>query len=173
MPSVLKLEDFAQASITSPNETKETDGELAAFDRGYQSGWDDAQKENSADQQRASTALNQALQDLSFTYVEARSQILQDIRTVIEEMIKKILPRAGAELLSHKISEHIEACIRQQQNPSINLETHPSEQTTVDAMLAHRYELFARTTANPELLPGQVRLTLEKTELEIGCGSFT
>ena len=117
------LEDFAPVRTTAfgpvqgePLPATEAEVEslrLEAFEAGYKAGWEDAIKAQSDDQSRISSALGQHLQDLSFTYHEARSHVTKAMTPLIEEMVNKLLPEIARASLGGHISDQLSALARQ------------------------------------------------------------
>lgn len=107
------LEDFegqkppsAMAVPTGP--LIDIEGEkLESFEEGYRAGWDDAIKAQSDDRTRISSDFAQNLQDLSFTYHEAYTQVLNAMTPLLEEMVHSVLPKLAHGALGLHIVEQL------------------------------------------------------------------
>ncbi|KMK68849.1 ABC transporter ATP-binding protein [Puniceibacterium sp. IMCC21224] len=82
---------------------------LESFEEGYRAGWDDAIKAQSDDRTRISSDFAQNLQDLSFTYHEAYSQVLSAMTPLLEEMVNSVLPKFAQNSLGLHILEQLRA----------------------------------------------------------------
>lgn len=91
----------------------------ASFDEGYNCGWQDgvASVENDEGKQRA--ALSEALQELKFTYFEARQHVLQSVRPVLEAMVDVALPKVVAASLGAQLVELLEGFSKKLESTAI------------------------------------------------------
>lgn len=76
---------------------------LAAFDKGYAAGWDDATVAAQSDRTKAEEEVSRNLQALGFTFQEARMHLLQGLRPLLTTMMGRLLPAMGRELLAEHI----------------------------------------------------------------------
>ncbi len=76
------------------------ESKLASYEQGYKAGWDDAAAALAEDQTRIRADLARNLQQLSFTYQEARSHILKAVEPLLEEMVGRLLPDMARETLA-------------------------------------------------------------------------
>ena len=87
---------------------------LEAFENGYASGWEDAQKALEDSSRVISTEFGKSLKDLSFSYHEAVAQVQKSIAPLLRTIFEKTLPERvtaefGAFLIEHiqkKVAEH-------------------------------------------------------------------
>lgn len=88
----------------------------AAFDEGYNCGWQDgaASVENDEGKQRA--ALAEAVQELKFTYFEARQHVMKSLRPVLEAMVNVALPEVAVPSLGGHLVECLEGLANKQQS---------------------------------------------------------
>lgn len=95
----LRLECFgvkeAQTDQVMTTLTALEEQRLAAYDTGYRAGWDDAGAARDAQRSAEVEAALQHLQDLSFTYHEARQALLAEIAPLMAEIVGKVLPAAA------------------------------------------------------------------------------
>jgi flagellar assembly protein FliH len=116
MMAVLRefLDDFGSAPVNGaaqasspalPSEDLEA-LRLEVFETGYKAGWDDAIRAQSDDKTRISSAFGQHLQDLSFTYHEAYSRVMNAMAPLLQDIVGTLLPGiARASLGAHVIEE--------------------------------------------------------------------
>lgn len=67
---------------------------LAAYERGYLAGWEDAGTREDADAALRRTAIERTVERLDFSYHEARGHVLSALRPLFAEMIATLLPAA-------------------------------------------------------------------------------
>ncbi|MCV6823089.1 MULTISPECIES: flagellar biosynthesis protein [Halocynthiibacter] len=97
MSKPLQLDDFSATerleikSQKLPIE-KQEEIRLAAYEQGYKAGWEDCVAANESDQTRISEELASNLNELSFTYHEARSSVLKSLEPVLKKITGKVLP---------------------------------------------------------------------------------
>ncbi len=109
MMSRVQLEVFHLAAPTPASdivvlgkvELEET--RLAAFDKGYAAGWDDASIAVKTDRSRIEEEVARNLQALGFTFQEARMHLLRGLRPLLGTMIGRLLPALSRELLNQHI----------------------------------------------------------------------
>jgi len=97
------LEEFsANAGVPAQQNAESTQPAVdsrAAFDEGYNCGWQDGAASIECDVARQQQALAEAFQEVKFTYFEARQHILNSVRPVLEAMVDVALPKAMAPTL--------------------------------------------------------------------------
>lgn len=76
---------------------------LAAYERGYSAGWEDAAKAHAEEQGHISSEFARNLQDLSFTFHEAQAALLQDMEAILSGIVERVLPGA----LRPALTEHV------------------------------------------------------------------
>ncbi|MFV0360116.1 MAG: flagellar biosynthesis protein, partial [Tropicimonas sp.] len=93
----LQLECFDSMDGTDPllafyPEARLEEERLVAFDSGYRAGWDDAAAAHADEQGRISAEFAGNLQELSFTYHEARNAVLGEMEGILKGIVDKVLP---------------------------------------------------------------------------------
>ena len=109
MMSRVQLEVFHLAAPTPASdivvlgkvELEET--RLAAFDKGYAAGWDDATTATNTDRSKVEDEVARNLQALGFTFQEARMHLLRGLRPLLTTMMGRLLPALGRDLLADHI----------------------------------------------------------------------
>jgi flagellar biosynthesis/type III secretory pathway protein FliH len=112
------------------------EAKLAAFDQGYQGGWDDAVSAQSDDQTRIKADLARNLQALSFSYHEARQHILHAIEPLMASIVERVLPMAAKAALAPIILETLLPLAQDASEPPITVVIHPSVRAAVEALAA-------------------------------------
>lgn len=173
----LKLEEFdvqpvRPAAVPGPqamvqDNVQSEEAKLEAFENGYKAGWDDAAKSHAENLDNVSVELARNLQELSFTFHEARAQILKDMRAVFSELMEKIMPRIAAENLPTIIAEQITEIARSGVNTRIELLVHPSNVESVSNLMPAQDQLDVVVVAEPSLGDGQARLVFADGEQNV------
>nr|WP_319947362.1 ABC transporter ATP-binding protein [uncultured Shimia sp.] len=104
------LKDFAIVTNASASgfSTQNSENDLLdSYEQGYKAGWDDGVLAKSQEQAHISTSLAQNLQDLSFTYQEAKSATLAELAPVVEQIIMTFVPEVARQALGLRIVEQI------------------------------------------------------------------
>lgn len=114
------LEDFKPAPPAAPEPEPEPVPEpalaeeerLASFEKGYGEGYDDATRAADEERRRVGAALAGRLEDLAFTYHEARAAVLREVRALIEAVGSGLMPeiagRAFGAVLVDALREELE-----------------------------------------------------------------
>lgn len=164
------LEDFDAAQqgreVTLTDVTLEEE-RLAAFETGYQAGWDDAVKAQTEDARRITADLAQNLQDISFTYQEAHAAIMQALRPLLTQMTTAVLPRLAQESLGPRLTEMLDELARDQGRLAVTIVTSPSDMQRLAHLIESRPEIGATLTEDDTLGPGQVSLRFGEAEHEV------
>lgn len=152
--------------VTYTAEDLET-ARLEAYDRGYQSGWDDAVQQNRQDQLRIGEEFARNLQDLSFTYHEARAHVVHSMEQLARSLIDALFPDLAAEAIAHHvsaaISDHAELAGKQPMILRVSPDDHPALQAIVPEVIPFPLEIIAETAQTV----GQVHLIMGQSEFQI------
>ncbi len=140
---------------------------LAAFEKGYTAGWDDAVAAQEAEGTRLRTDLAQSLQELSFTYHEARQQILAALRPLLVEIAAKLLPEIARHSLAPMVAEQLAPLSEAVTTVPISVVANPVALPLIEDVLANRSSLPLVFVAEPSLGEGQVYLKFAETETRI------
>src|SRR5690606_30511223 len=74
---------------------------------GYEAGWAAAMAGGDRHQARIRGAFAASLQDLSFTYHEARAHVLRGLEPLLRELLQGFLPALMNEALGHTVMEEL------------------------------------------------------------------
>ena len=94
--------DMMVVQVSANEEAK-----LAAYETAYKAGWEDAASAQSEDQARIRADLARNLQQLSFTFQEARAHVLKAVEPLLEEMVNRLLPETARETLAPLVLEQV------------------------------------------------------------------
>lgn len=166
------LEDFSvetasQGSVKLMSEVAIEDQRLASFEQGYTAGWDDAIDAQSNDQTRMTGKLTQNLQDVSFTYHEALSQMLCSIEPVFQAITESILPEVLQETLVPLIVGKLSEMARIHAEQPVELVVPAGVGTALRPILAQEFSVPVLLREDPNLGEGQARLRVGVAEQEV------
>ena len=145
-------------------EVLEESQRLAAFEEGYQAGWDDAARSFTESHQKLSADLANNLEDLSFTFHEARAHVLKAIEPVLHDITVKLLPEIARASMPALVSEKLEALCRQSAEAPATIAVAPGSQKAIAAVLPEKPGFPLEIVEEPTLAEGQAFLRLGQIE---------
>jgi flagellar assembly protein FliH len=166
------LEDFGgTVRAATPGQTIsdiDLEGQkLESFEEGYKAGWDDAIKAQSDDQTRIASDFAQNLQDLSFTYHEAYSQVLGAMTPLLEEIVHALLPTLARDALGLHIIEQLQAQSRAIGALEVEIVVSPLDRAAVTALLGRDFGFPLVITHSDTMGEGQADIRFGETEQQI------
>ncbi|GAA4227697.1 ABC transporter ATP-binding protein [Sagittula sp. NFXS13] len=176
------LEDFGTgSSVTLPSlnqpeasiSESELEGQkLEAFEKGYRAGWDDAVKAHSDDRTHITSALGQHLQDLSFTYQEAYSQMMNAVSPLLTEMVGALLPEMARATLGHHIAEQLEKLSNEIGGASVEIAVAPGKLEAVGSVLDADFGFPIQLVEDDTLSEEQADIRFSQQERQIDLGDL-
>lgn len=177
MAARLRLEsfDFATApepglaaSAGPPPEVLAEDERLAAYERGYAAGWEDAVAARDSDALRLREDLAQNLRDLAFTFQEARAHVLRSLEPLLRAMVDRVLPETARAGFGAAVAAEAMAAARSAAAAPVEILVAPESITAVETALGEDPALPLRLVADPMLAEGQARFRMgaEETALD-------
>lgn len=171
MNKPLVLEDFEQSdlSVSHPGIRSVAEAELekirvTSYEAGYSAGWDDAVKEANVDKDRIEAEFARNLEDLGFTFHEARSHVLGSLEPLLRTIVDTLLPEVMRDALGQVINDEIMPLAAQAADTPIEVRVSSGSRKVLD-------HLMDRVTATPlqvfedDTLPeGQVFLRSSSSE---------
>ena len=146
---------------------------LEGYETGYKSGWDDASAEAAASDRRIAADLERNLADISFTYEEARAEVLRGLQDLIGSIVSTFLPALAAEAVLPRVATEIEALVATLGGGTCELVAAPDTCRQLD-WLAERYmELDLRIAPEPAYAAGRVTLRFADETRDIDLGGLT
>ena len=177
MPSPLRLEDFSAANLvarptaTLPDLANPTPvGEeqaLAAYDKGYSAGWEDATQAASQSQDQIDKAMANNLENLGFTYHEARAHVMRSLTPLLNGMLTQLLPRLIRDSLGARILEEIDNLAEDAADTPIEMMVFPEDAAQLQPIVDTITSLPITLVAEPTVPQGQIFLRIGQTEREI------
>lgn len=171
MTSRLRLESFEPRApedaelALDPAEFEEA--KLAAFEKGYQAGWDDAVAAQNSETARLHADLGQNLQALGFTYHEARQHMLDALRPLLIDICAKVLPELARDSLAPVVAEQLLPVADNLISAPIAVVCNPVALPQIEEILATRSDLPLIFEPEPTLGEGQAYLRFSETETRI------
>lgn len=162
MAQLLKLEDFGtvpgapappQDAALLPEEAR-----LAAYEDGYKAGWDDASTAAQSSRDHVGAALGKNLEDLSFTFAEARQHVLGGIAPLLTLMAEKILPDLAQEMFAQTVLEQAMKAAELASDQPLELAVNPEHQSAIESLLGEAPAVPLTVQPDPTLGPGQAFL---------------
>ncbi|MCF6433066.1 ABC transporter ATP-binding protein [Leisingera sp. M527] len=171
------LEDFAMNTSAEPalpavSEELIEEQRLASFENGYSAGWDDAVTAKDQESSRISTELANSLEDLSFTYHEAQSQLLDSLDPMFKVLTSAVLPDAMAASFGHHIVDQLADMAKGQTDQPMQIVVAPGEAAPVRSLLPDNFSVPVTVQEDSVLSPGQAYLRIGSTECEINCDAL-
>jgi flagellar assembly protein FliH len=163
----------AQSGMVTTQVAAIEEAKLASYETGYKAGWDDAAAAQSEDQTRIRADLARNLQQLSFTYQEARSHILKAIEPLLEEMVSRLLPETARETLAPLVLEQIMPMAEELTDQPILLVLNPAVRAPVEALIEQATGLPLTIEEEPTLPEGQVYIRLGGREAKVDLTRVT
>jgi flagellar assembly protein FliH len=165
MTRALILEDFdggletvRPASDSPPPDPARATSETAdaAYERGYRAGWDDCELGQKEARSAVSAELSRNIQELGFTYHEARAHVMSGIEPLLRTLIGKVLPEVVAATIGPAILEELAAVAETAADAPVTILVSPESHDTVAEFLAESTSLPFRLVAEPTLGEWQV-----------------
>lgn len=185
MKSMFPLEDFGMtaqavrsasaepsaAPAAGPSPAEIETARMAAYEQGFKAGWDDATHAEAENQMRIGAEFARNLQDLGFTFHEARSHIMKALEPLLTEMVSKVLPQLVAETIGHTILEEILPLAENASDAPIQMVISPNSLPAVKKILDVSVSVPLEIIEEESLADGQVFLRLGDLEKKIDMDS--
>ena len=169
------LEDFAprpapdppgpEMRVVLPEEER-----LAAFEKGYAEGYEDANRAAEEERRRVGTALAGRLEDLSFTYHEARVAILREVRELLAAVGDGVLPAMGHEGFGAALAEAVASEIDGRAPCPVAVSVTPEALDVVAPLMPEVPGFPVDLRGDPDLGEGQAVIGFPDGERELDVG---
>ncbi len=174
----LTLEDFdtavqpATAEPVADRDASLSEAErTTAYEEGYRAGWDDANRANSEDQNRIGAEFARNLQEISFTFHEARAHVIQSMEPLLNELVGCLLPGLVAETFALAVQEELRPLIAQNADAPVELIVGPGGRAILEEEVAKSAAAAVRLVEEPTLAEGQAYLRVGKVERQVDLSS--
>ncbi|WP_116132960.1 flagellar biosynthesis protein [Tropicimonas sp. IMCC34043] len=165
----LKLESFdiavpATCEVAILPEEQLEEVRLQAFDQGYRAGWEDSASAFKEDQRRISEEFGNNLQELSFTYHEARNAVLAEMEGILRGMVDRVLPATLTRSLGEMILRQIGEAAERASEVPVDVVVSPANVSVVRSLIEHRVVPPLRIHGEQTLGDGQAFLRMGGSE---------
>lgn len=149
-------------------------GGVNYYEQGYKAGWDDAARMAEDDQSKFSAEFAHNLQDLGFTFHEARSHVIHSLEPLLIALVEKVIPELLAQTLVPRIVEEIIPFAEDMADTPILVVVSPSNLIALEPLLLAATTCPLELRQEASLGPGQVFLKSDKMEKQINLeGALT
>ncbi len=152
------------------NKFDETGG-VNLYEQGYKAGWDDSARMADEDQSKFSTEFAHNLQDLGFTFHEARSHVIHSMEPLLNALVEKFIPELMAQTLVPLILQELIPLVEDIADAPIQIVISPSNLIALEPLLTAATTCPLDLSEEPSLGPGQVFLRSGKIEKQIDLDS--
>ena len=121
-----------QTPTTESREAVE-DEKLQSFEDGYKAGWEDAVSAQSQTRDHIDSEFAKNLQEISFSFHEARAALKKELGEVLEPIFLKLLPIISHETLVPKVIENIQDLTNQVSDCPIEVAVSPNRMVTMQS----------------------------------------
>ena len=159
--------DAPQPEPEAPRLVPETELEAArqeGYAQGYGSGWEAASAAAAEDQARIGADLAQHVQELGFTFHEARAHVMKGLEPLLREVFETLLPAVMVDALGHTILQELRPLAEAATNPPVCLAVAPEDADRLRTVLGENTPVPLRIDADPALASGQADLRLGQIE---------
>jgi flagellar assembly protein FliH len=146
---------------------------LAAYEEGYKAGWDDAVAAAEEEGQSQRREIARQLQELSFTYHEARSHLREGLAPLFDEICARLLPEAARAALGGLVREALMPLADAALDRPLRLLVHPAARKAIEAALEGLVAPPFEIVEEASLTPGQVYLRRGAEERRIDVDAAT
>jgi len=159
--------DAGSGQASTPSKEVIEASRLEGFEAGYQAGWDDATRAQAEEQGRIGAEFARNLQDLGFTFQEARAHVMHALEPLLSGMVEKVLPRLVSETIGQTIIEEVMPLAATAADTPIEVVVSPASRPVLDELLAKTLSIPFELVEEPTLAEGQVFLRSGNLERHI------
>ena len=182
MSSLFPLEDFgsgkpakrqtAPAAEAPPPPTAQPAVDIeaekmAAYEKGYKAGWDDASSAQSEDESRIGVEFARNLQELGFTFHEARNHVMRAMEPLLSEVVAKVLPSIVSDTIGQTIMEELLPMAETASDAPIEVVISPASRASLERLLDEKTAIPLTIIEEETLAEGQVYLRMGSVERQI------
>ena len=169
-----RYRNFGSSNRTESSDAPESSDQieqdkLAAFEAGYQAGWDDSTKAQSDNRDKISSDFARSLQEMSFTYHEALAKLTLSLKPVMSEIVDRLLPAMVAQSLAGHILEQIDALLKDSISQPVEIVVAPKNVEAIKDFADGKIEPPFEVVGDTSVAEGQafVRIGSEEQEIDI------
>ncbi|MGB2199806.1 MAG: ABC transporter ATP-binding protein [Pseudooceanicola atlanticus] len=140
---------------------------LQSYEEGYKAGWEDAIKSQRDQSAHISDEFARNLQDLSFTYHEAHSQVMQAMTPLIQDIIDVVVPETVKETIGLRVVEQLSEMARRNGAHRVEIIVAPEDADKIRVLLDQDFGFPIEAMSDETLAEGQVFLRMAQEERQI------
>lgn len=144
------------SETVSPEELEKR--RLEGYEAGYQAGWDDAVHAEENEQNRIGAEFARNLQDMGFTFHEARAHVMNTLEPLLLGMVEKVLPDLVSQTIGQSIVEELLPLATEAADTPIEVVIRPSCRERLEPLLSSSTAIPVTLVEEPSLAEGQVFL---------------
>ena len=176
----LDFEDFG--SLAAPDTPAETPADhreserLRAYDEGYATGWAEAQADARAAAEAAQAqgdALRARIEELGFTFQEARAHVMQAVTPMLRAILEHGLPQVLHATLGARLEHEFALMIESYGDEPMTLHVAATDRAQIAASLDSTMGLPLEVATDVSLESGQMVLAAGPFEHEIDIAAFS
>jgi len=139
------------------------------YQTGFKAGQIEADTRHDNQQSHIMLELSRKLQDINFTHVEARQNVIRALKPLLQQMVKTVLPVIATEALSDIVSAHITALAKQCTAGNVKIMCAADDAETLSRLLLSLRHLPFSTDVivDPDCLPRQIVISAPDSEQQI------
>lgn len=145
---------------------------LSSFEQGYKAGWEDAVEAGTAEDGKASEALTHSLEDLSFSFHEARAQVVSSLEPLFSCLSEQLLPDLAAHGLRQTITGMLTGAATDCLDPHATLFVPTGQQGQFRDLQAQSLPMALDIEEDPCLTEDQVILKLGGQETALDANAL-
>ena len=138
-----------------------------AFESGYSSGWEDAQKADSETRQRIEAEFERNIQNLVFTYTEAVDCVRGELKSFVTAIVEGFLPEIVPDLTREHVRSELLKIADDLVEAPVEIMTAPESKPLLEELLEKDFPLNIGLVEDPTLAERQVYIRIAEREIEV------
>ncbi len=138
-----------------------------AFESGYSSGWEDAQKADNDARQRVEAEFERNIQNLVFTYSEAVDCIRGALKSFLSAVVEGFLPEIVPDLTREHVRNELLKIADDLIEAPVEIVCSPDSKTLLEELLHSNSSLDIRLIEDGSLAARQVYIRIAEREIEV------
>lgn len=155
----------------APDPALSEEERLAAFEKGYAEGYEDANKAAEEERTRVGEALAGRLEGLSLTYQEARTAVLAEVRELVSAIGDGVLPAMGREGFGAALAEAVASEVEGRAPCPVTVTVAPEAVDVVEPLMPDVDGFPVTLAGDPDLGEGQAVIGFADDEREVDTGA--
>ena len=154
-----------QSGLVDPKEVETLRTE--AFEAGYSSGWEDAQKADADARHRIEAEFERNIQNLVFTYSEAVDCVRGELKNFVTAIVEGFLPEIVPDLTREHVRNELLKIADDLVEAPIEIMTAPESKPLLEELLQKDFALNIGLVEDSTLAARQVYIRIAEREIEV------